>query len=248
MHQTFKIQFDLWHCWDSSFFLNDSTCVKSFNRALLNRLFKDVSNYEIVKVLSPHFIVAKHAGGADLECGLQTNTRHDGHNSVHSQLRLGEKEGPQGFPLIPCHVCGQLLFSKVNQWFCSVSTHNFLYCYHLWMILWLRDCNVEKLKKKKKKHSGLVNLTTPLICQRVEMKHFFFPGLCCRKEVSHLTFFSSLLKDACFQNHCSRSWMTVEDVGKASVISCNCSVWCHFMTVNVSRTICIEPIKNLGKL
>lgn len=135
VHRTFKIQFDLWHWCDSSFFLNASTYVKPFNRALLNRLFKDVSNYEIVKVLTPHFIVAKHAGGADLECGLQTSTRHDGHNSIHSQLRLGEKEGPQGFPLIPCHVCGWLLFSKVNQWFCSVSTHSFLYCYHLWMIL-----------------------------------------------------------------------------------------------------------------
>lgn len=197
MHQTFKIQFDLWHCWDSSFFLNASTCVKSFNRALLNRLFKDVSNYEIVKVLSPHFIVAKHAGGADLECGLQTNTRHDGHNSVHSQLRLGEKEGPQGFPLIPCHVCGRLLFSKVNQWFCSVSTHNFLYCYHLWMILWLRDCNVEKFKKKK--HSGLVNLTTPLICQRVEMKHFFFP-VCVVGKKWAISLFSHL----CWRMHAFR--------------------------------------------
>lgn len=52
-------------------------------------MFKDISNYEIVKVLTPHFIVAKHAGGADLECGLQTSTTHDGHNSFHSQLRLG---------------------------------------------------------------------------------------------------------------------------------------------------------------
>lgn len=38
--------------------------------------------------------------------------------------------------------------------------------------------------------------------------------------------------------------VTFEDVGKASVKSCNCSVLCHFMTVNVSRTICIEPTKN----
>lgn len=115
--------------------LNVSTCVKRLSGALLNRLFKDVSNYEIVKVLTPHFTVAKHAGGADLECGLQTSTTHDGHNSIHSQLRLGEGRGPQDLPLIPCHVCGRLLFSKVNQWFSSVSTHNFLYCYHLWMIL-----------------------------------------------------------------------------------------------------------------
>lgn len=102
-----------------------STCVKSFNRALLHRLFKDVSNYEIVKVLTPHFIVAKRAGGADLEWALQSSTRRDGHSSIHSQLRLGEKEGPQGFPLIPCHVCGRLLFSKVNQWFCSVFHSQF---------------------------------------------------------------------------------------------------------------------------
>lgn len=108
--------------------LSASTCVKCLGGALLNRLFKDVSNYEIVKVLTPHFIVAKHAGGADLECGLQTSTTHDGHNSIHSQLRLGERGGPQDLPLIPCHVCGRLLFSKVNQWFSSVSTHNFLYC------------------------------------------------------------------------------------------------------------------------
>lgn len=147
-----------------------STCVKSFNRALLNRLFKDVSNYEIAKVLTPHFVVAKHAVGADLEWALQSSTRHDGHNSIHSQLRLGEKEGPQGFPLIPCHVCGRLLFSKVNQWFCSVSTHNFLYCYHSRAILerriyyfpfsvfivaaGLREGKRGEVKKKKKEDTA----------------------------------------------------------------------------------------------
>lgn len=172
-----------------------------FNRALPNRLFKDISNYEIVNVLTAHFIVAKHASGADLECGLQTSTRHDGHNRMHSQLRLGEKEGPQGFPLIPCHVCGWWVFSKVNQWFCSVSTRNFLYCYHLWMIpehciyyflfQFCSDCRAESGKKKKTQWSSKSDDSSYLSNGRNETL-FFFESLCCRREVSHLTFFWSL--------------------------------------------------------
>ena len=132
-----KIPLDPWRRCDSSFFLNTWTCVKSSNRALLNRLFKDVSNYEIVKVLTPHFIAAKRAGGAYLECGLRTSNRHDGHNSIHSPAEIGWKRGTARlFPSsLVMFVDGRLLFSKVNQWFCSVSTPNFLYCYHLWMIL-----------------------------------------------------------------------------------------------------------------
>lgn len=145
-------------------------------------MFKDVSNNEIVKVLTPHFIVAKHAGGADLECGLQTSTTHDGHNSVHSQLRLG---GTARLPSDPLSCLWTLTFlqskSTVFQRFHSqfppllAFVNDFpriaiiIFPLIFMVAAELGAGNTQEVKR----HGGLVNLTTPLTCQRVKMKHFF---------------------------------------------------------------------------
>lgn len=145
-------------------------------------MFKDVSNNEIVKVLTPHFIVAKHAGGADLECGLQTSTTHDGHNSIHSQLRLG---GTARLPSDPLSCLWTLTFiqskSTVFQCFHSQfppllafvndfsSIAIIIFPFIFIVAAERREGNTQEVKR----HGGLVNLATPLTRQRVKMKHFF---------------------------------------------------------------------------